>query len=176
MRLLLLVTLLLTAGAAFSQTEADTAKKTHEVESMLLGWMTEDQLFEHFPEYKTAYQSYHPDSTAVEMIRGYKDTAEVVVFMGTWCKDTKRELPRLLKALHEAQNPRVSVQLYGLDRSKSDSTGLAEKHSIEFLPTFVVTSHGKELGRIVEKATMTVEKDFANILCAKQSVAPVKAP
>lgn len=90
----------------------------------------------------------------------------MLVFLGTWCSDTKRELPRFFKSMDQAGLPEPQVTLIGLDRSKKDTEGLTEKWQIEFVPTFIFIRNGRELGRIVETPEGTLEGNIAQILRA----------
>ncbi len=87
----------------------------------------------------------------------------VLVFLGTWCSDSRREVPRFLKILELAHNDHIKFQLMGLDRSKRDSLGLAEKSQIEFVPTFVVFKNDQEIDRIVETPSLSIEQDLVKI-------------
>ena len=86
------------------------------------------------------------------------------MFLGTWCPDCKREVPRFLKTMELTNNEFIKFQLMGLDRTKRDSLGLAEKSEIEFVPTFVVFHQDQEIGRIVEIPSMSIEQDLVEIL------------
>lgn len=90
----------------------------------------------------------------------------MLVFLGTWCSDTKRELPRFFKSMDQAGLSEPQVTLIGLDRSKKDTEELTEKWQIEFVPTFIFIRNGRELGRIVETPEDTLEGNIAQILRA----------
>lgn len=90
----------------------------------------------------------------------------MLVFLGTWCSDTKRELPRFFKSMDQAGLSELQVILIGLDRSKKDTEELTEKWQIEFVPTFIFIRNGRELGRIVETPEDTLEGNIAQILQA----------
>jgi len=62
------------------------------------------------------------------------------------------------------QNSHLTFKLFGLDRSKRDADGLAEKYQIEFVPTFVVLQDDEEIGRIVETPIVSIEQDLVEIL------------
>ena len=134
-----------------------------EKNAILTGWITESQLLNQSPVYKQEKDSYEPDSTSIEILKKFNQDVNVLVFLGTWCSDSRREVPRFLKILELANNDHIKFQLMGLDRSKRDSLGLAEKNQIEFVPTFVVFKNDQEVDRIVETPSLSIEQDLVEI-------------
>ena len=131
--------------------------------SILTGWITESQLLNQFPSLKQEKDSYVPDSTSIEILKKFDQDVNILVFLGTWCSDSRREVPRFLKTMELAQNDNIKFKLMGLDRSKRDSLGLAEKSQIEFVPTFVVFKNDQEVDRIVETPSLSIEQDLVEI-------------
>ena len=85
-------------------------------------------------------------------------------FGGTWCGDTKRELPKFFKIMALAKIPAENIELYGVDRSKESGDGIREKYNIVSVPTFILISGGKEIGRIVEYPKNSLELDMVDLL------------
>lgn len=158
-----IIFILLSVIFSFScQKNEDTHKS--EKNAILTGWITESQLLNQSPVYKQEKDSYEPDSTSIEYLKKFDLDINILVFLGTWCSDCKREVPRFLKIMQLAQNDNIKFQLMGLDRSKRDSLGLAEKSQIEFVPTFVVFKNDQEVDRIVETPSLSIEQDLVEIL------------
>lgn len=107
---------------------------------------------------------YTPDAALVEAIRENADDVEVLLFMGTWCGDSKREVPRFFKLIEQAGISESQVEITALDRTKKDAAGLAEQWGVEYVPTFIFIRGGEELGRIVELPAESLEADIAGIL------------
>lgn len=105
----------------------------------------------------------------IEMIRQAHTGVHVLVFMGTWCSDSKREVPRFLRIVDGSGMTAADVDLYGLDRKKKSPDGLEEKYAIERVPTFIFLRKGKEIGRIVETPRTTLEGDILDILARSGS-------
>ncbi len=133
-------------------------------EKVLLGGLTEKQVLQALPSWKQAYDAYRPDSAAVAVIKSVKKPVEILVFLGTWCPDSKREVPRLMKALDQAGNPKIRVKYYGVPHGFRENDDTAAQYRIKAVPTFIVRVGAKEIGRIVERAELGIEQDLAQIL------------
>ena len=112
-------------------------------------------------------QDYEPDPTSVATIRTNLKDVEVFAVVATWCPDTRRDLPRFFKIADQARLPMKRVRLLAVDRSKKDPGGLTVKWNVTRVPTFIFIRQGKEIGRVVERPTTTLEKDIAAILAPK---------
>lgn len=143
-----------------------TQKNTRQTPSrpILIGWLNQQQIFDPLPEFRLEKEKYQPDTESVEILKKTTADVQIIVFLGTWCSDSKREVPRFLKIMELVQNPKITFKLLGLDRSKRDAEGLAEKYQVEYVPTFVVLHDEKEIGRIVETPTVGLEQDLIEIL------------
>jgi thiol-disulfide isomerase/thioredoxin len=114
--------------------------------------------FEHY------YTDYHVGSSVAAEIGALQQNIRYVFIAGTWCGDSKRELPRMYKIFDAAKIPDKRITLIGVDRSKSDDRGTAEKFLVERVPTFIVLRNEREIGRIVETPGETLEEDLLEIL------------
>jgi thiol-disulfide isomerase/thioredoxin len=132
--------------------------------TILKGWITGDQLSELSPVYEAEKSGYQPDSTSVSFLKNFNKELNVLIFLGTWCPDCRREVPRFLKIMEIADNSFIKFQMMGLDRTKRDSLGLAEKYKIEYVPTFIVLQNEREIGRIIEIPMLSIEQDLVEIL------------
>ena len=114
-------------------------------------------------------ESYKPQQKLLDMLRTAKLRYGLVVAMGTWCGDSREQIPRLqavLLALGE-RSPFDPPRLVGADRSKSIDAKLYPYGVVELVPTIVVTAGGTELGRIVETPKSgSIEEDLVRILAA----------
>lgn len=111
--------------------------------------------------------TYEPKQKWLDLLASATLKYELVVAMGTWCGDSREQIPRLqaiLAALGE-RSPFVAPRLVGVDRSKWVDRELYPFGQVELVPTIVVTAGGSEIGRIVETpASGKIEKDLARIL------------
>jgi thiol-disulfide isomerase/thioredoxin len=117
-----------------------------------------------FTWYKTNYEMYFVDTTVLNEIKTLSDGIHFVLVMGTWCGDSKREVPYLFKIFDKAKISDHRLLMVGVDRSKKSADGLTEKYNIQRVPTLIVLKGDQELGRIVETPRETLEKDIIRIL------------
>jgi thiol-disulfide isomerase/thioredoxin len=117
-----------------------------------------------YPEFREVFDRAVIGPEFIALISQVSEGADFLVFLGTWCGDSRREVPRFLRIVQEAGIDEDHVQLYNLDHSKKSPDGLTERWAIERVPTFIVLRHGREVGRIVERPRSTLEGDLLSIL------------
>jgi hypothetical protein len=129
------------------------------------GWVDRQVLEQpwHYP-FRQRYDTVQVKTPIVDLLKTMADSIDVYVFFGTWCSDSRREVPRFLKVADGAHLRSEQLHLYALDRTKKSSDGVSDAFAITMVPTFVVKKHDRELGRIVESPTLSVEEDILNIL------------
>ncbi|MBN2012895.1 thioredoxin family protein [candidate division KSB1 bacterium] len=136
--------------------------------NILLGWLTSEQLFKDFPAYQEEKQLYQPDENMIQQLQRLDHTFDVLVFLGIWCPDSKREVPRFFSILDRLPASSWNVRLYGLDRRSQDTTDMREKYQVEFIPTFIIYQNEQEIGRIAERPMLSLEQDLLDI-CSSAS-------
>lgn len=145
---------------------AQTAKPT-----ILYGTITQNDLMQApFSKwFDSIYNAYQPDTKITAAIKkaSTKDIS-FEIFLGTWCGDSKREVPRFMKLLHDASFATSQVKLIGLGGSDSlykQGPKQEEKGKGIFrVPVFIVYKNGVEVGRINEFPVTSLEKDLQTIL------------
>ena len=136
-------------------------------EVMALGWVDRTVLEQpQFSQFKSNYDSAQVDQEMVSLIRQVSDSVDWLVFFGSWCGDSKEHVPRFLKIADVAGISNKRIRLYGLDRSMKSTEGLEKKYQIRSVPTFICLKAGKEIGRITEAPTVSMEADILAILAA----------
>ncbi len=136
-------------------------------EEMLLGKIFLDDL--QFVPYKNWYEETYQKyiSNEVDLSEIQKiilDDITIEIAMGTWCSDTRKEIPAFVKILHQLNFSLEKVNFFCVDRTKQIPLGFPQEKNIESVPTIIFYKHGNELGRIVESPNETLEKDFLKIL------------
>ncbi len=129
-----------------------------------VGVISSSDLLAKYPEFKQEYDSYKPSQlqlTQIQQLSGKKVTA----LFGTWCHDSEREVPRLLKLLEAADVKVSELTLFAVDRQKQDPEGFSKKYNLLYTPTIIVADiENNELGRIVEKPNVDLASDIATQL------------
>lgn len=157
------------AGAADPPAASVTVKPAAPEEAALVGPTTREKV-EAAPEWVQAEVDAKPDAGAAQGLGTVEPGAEVTVFLGTWCGDSRREVPRLWKAL-DAEGGAVPFQIryVGVDHDKKQPADLIKENDVRYLPTFIVRRGGHEVGRIVETSPHGVEQDLLALLTGKAS-------
>lgn len=134
---------------------------------MLLGKITIEELQqEPFNEwYQMESDGYEVDT---ELTNAISDPGQYTyeVYLGTWCGDSRRELPRMEKIFSEMGIDMSNVLIVTLDRDKISPNGEQEGKDIRYVPTLIVSKDNQEIGRIVESPsseTATLESDLFEI-------------
>ena len=117
-----------------------------------------------FSWFKKGYDSYKPTAAALKVIKPQASTLHIEVFGGTWCDDTHELLPKFYKVADEAKITDSQITLHLVNRDKKTKDGSSEKYKIVNVPTYIIIKDGKEIGRIVESAKISIEADLAAIL------------
>jgi thiol-disulfide isomerase/thioredoxin len=131
---------------------------------VLLGPVSRDKV-EAVPEWVQAEVDAKPEADAAAALAAVEPGAEVVVYLGSWCGDSRREVPRFWKAL-DAAGAAVpfSVRYVAVDRQKKEPAEAVAADGIRFLPTFIVRRGGHEVGRVVETSPKGIESDLLALL------------
>lgn len=133
---------------------------------MLLG-LCDRRGFEH-PNFKgwfqAGYTGYEVDWESLAPVQDRAQAVEMTVFMGTWCGDSRREVPRLYKILDTLDYEYSNLTLINVDRNKKSPGGEEAGRDIHHVPTIICFRDGREIGRIVEYPVQSLEKDLAQIL------------
>ncbi|SEW17109.1 hypothetical protein SAMN05421841_1375 [Chryseobacterium wanjuense] len=135
---------------------------------MLLGNQLRDQFLKapYADWYVKEHDEYAVDQKAITELRKDKiNSYNIIVFMGTWCEDSHRDFPRLMRILDELKYPENKLTIIALNRKKESPNGDEGLFNIQKVPTIIVQKYGKEIGRIVEMPKSGyIERDLAEIL------------
>ncbi|MBL7996215.1 thioredoxin family protein [bacterium] len=160
-RILYLLALFLTLQSCTTHV---SRKQVINDEPVLIGIITQTELFAEFPIFKANYESYTPNDSVIHALRQFSGNIHVKIFLGTWCGDSKRNLSFFLKTLDLEGLANLTYTLYGLDRTKRDKQQLTVKYAISRVPTMVFLKNNAEIGRITEHPSKSVEEDMLSIL------------
>ncbi|HYF29791.1 MAG TPA: hypothetical protein VD993_01610 [Chitinophagaceae bacterium] len=137
---------------------------------MLLGKITVKQLDQPpFSDwYRREYAAYHPDGLVRDSLHALINTYRFEIFLGTWCGDSRREVPRLMKLLDQMGVKQSAVTIVALGNRdtlyKQSPAHEEQGKEIYRVPHLNIYRKGKEIGRITETPVKTWEKDMLAII------------
>lgn len=131
----------------------------------LLGLKKAVDLTTYNPEYARRAKVYQPNAKAVQQLRQVAKPTRVRVYFGSWCPHCKEHVPLLLKVEEQIKGSKVQIEYYGLE--KGLNSGDAKKFDIHSVPTGVVYSNGKEIGRLGTADWVAPETALAKLLAGK---------
>ena len=130
-----------------------------------LGVISESQLLSGFDVFNERFQAFSINEAEQNIIAKWPETLQVEVYFGTWCHDSEREVPKLLKILKANQH--ITPTLIALDYQKEDPQALAKESKIKYTPTIIIyrdKSKKEELGRIIERPNKSLIEDINLLL------------
>jgi len=135
-------------------------------EHMEVGW-TPRTIFQS-PTYAawfdTTYQSYQPQTEMINRLKGFNENVDLIVVYGTWCSDSRLEIPRFYKIMDAIEFPSDHITLIAVDRTMQVPPGIAKEYNITNVPTFILKYRNVEIGRIIENPKTTLEGDLLEFL------------
>lgn len=139
-------------------------------QSMIVGKFTREDLQKepYATWFNKGYEEYTPSAEAIAAIKKNISEYEIVGFVGTWCPDSRREIPKLFKILNEAGYDLSKLTMVGVTRNKNTPENLEEGYNMHRVPTFIFMKDGKEVNRFVEYAAESTEADIAKIVSGKE--------
>lgn len=168
-----------TADTGAADDESDTSSGSEESASAesespqtgpLKGRVSPGDVTEANPDWGKRFDGIDVEESAAQKLTEVPPGAEVTVYFGTWCPDSRREVPRLWKSLEAAGGDvPFSVEYIALDKNFEAGDVSIEGDDVQYVPTFVVKREGEEVGRIVESAPNLLEKDLLDLLSGETS-------
>ena len=129
----------------------------HGADQLLTGDIKVAQLFGAHPGFAQGYETFEPEPLELP------EDLTVWLFFGTWCHDSQREVPRLLKLLEAAGLGDENLRLIGLDYRKREPRGRAAEFNVRYTPTAIFMRGDVEVGRIVERPNTSLYADIRSM-------------
>ncbi len=115
-----------------------------------------------------AWDAYTIDSFTLNRIRPLLKNKVADIFLGSWCGDSRREVPRMIKILRAAGTDTANIHLIFVDNSTKNYKQSPQHEevgkNIHHVPTIIIYNHHGEMGRIIETPKISLEKDLLAIL------------
>jgi thioredoxin 1 len=126
------------------------------------GAISAENLLQHYPEFGAEFSAFTVSAEDISRMQQLSEVSLLVLF-GSWCHDSAREVPRLLKLVEQSGVVLQSLQLQAVDRNKQDPDKLHSQYNLRYTPTIIVLRSGVEIGRIVEQPQQSLAQDLARI-------------
>jgi thioredoxin 1 len=134
-------------------------------ENFALGMISEERLLAGYADFNDNFHQFTLSEAEQKVIAGWPKELTIDVYFGTWCHDSVREVPNLMKIL--SVNKDINLSLIALNYQKQDPQGLATAHQVKFTPTIIVyrdTNKKQEIGRIIERPKQSLIDDINQLL------------
>jgi len=110
------------------------------------------------------YGAYALNKEAVQVIKNDSENLSIMLFMGTWCGDSRREVPRIYRILDAVDFDESRLTLINMDREKNSPDGEETGLNIHYVPTLILYKNSSEIGRVIESPIQSLEEDMAAII------------
>ena len=110
------------------------------------------------------YAAYAINKEAIQVIKNDSENLSIKLFMGTWCIDSRREVPRIYRILDAANFNESYLTLINVDQEKKSPDGEEIGLNIHHVPTLILYRNSSEIGRVIESPIQSLEEDMAVIL------------
>jgi hypothetical protein len=166
MKTFCLIILLFITSSLLPQEKCKLVVDENSGKQMLIGEITRDAFKDTSFSwwFNAEYDTYNIDKQVLDSISQKLNDVNITIVLGTWCSDSRREVPRFFKILDSLGYSSNKVKMIAVDRNKEDLDGEVDSLSIELVPTIIFYREGKEIGRVEETPRETLEKDFNKIV------------
>lgn len=114
------------------------------------------------------YQSYQPEKEALKTIQENINDYEIKMFMGTWCGDSQRDVPKFYKLLDLTNFDRENLDVRAVREDKTLPNDGQKEYDVKYVPTIIFFKNGQEVGRFVEYPQEEFEDDIAKIVSGQE--------
>jgi dipeptidyl aminopeptidase/acylaminoacyl peptidase len=142
----------------------------------LFGKVTREDIAREIPDWAAEYDTYAADLDSIDALRKGLKNVRLVCVLGTWCSDSRREVPRLWRLLDDLGVPESALEMYAVGSSRfTEEMGVPRDllewsrdvkawHDVTSVESIVIERGGRDLGRIVEAPARSLEMDLLEIL------------
>ena len=143
--------------------------KDWEGNEILVGSITYAQMTQYTEAwFDKEYDFYRINEERLAQIKPLLKDKRVVLIMGTWCEDSQREVPGMMKILNQAGYNTAEMEIIAIDEDKRTKEGLEKAYNLAYIPALIFFEGEKEMNRIVEFPMSSLEQDILDILSGKE--------
>lgn len=114
------------------------------------------------------HYNYSPDQEKLEVLKVALEGKTLSIFMGTWCSDSRMQVPALFNILDAITYDESKITLITMSEDKDTPEGFEDGKNIEYVPTIIVYNNNVEMGRIVEYPIENLESDLLKIATGQE--------
>ncbi|WP_157716009.1 thioredoxin family protein [Roseivirga echinicomitans] len=166
MLMVILVAFPLVMNGQETEYNVETESVSTRVDKILNGPITKEGL-QQMPYklwFNTNYKTYRVNTELLKDAKKKKiKDLKILAFMGTWCHDSNREIPRLMRIMDD-MGIADQLELYALDVDKTSLKGKEKGYDIKNTPTIIFYLNGEEVKRVIEEPEGTFEEELVRIL------------
>lgn len=166
MLMVILVAFPLVMNGQETEYNVETKSVSTRVDKILNGPITKEGL-QQMPYklwFNTNYKTYRVNAELLKDAKKKKiKDLKILAFMGTWCHDSNREIPRLMRIMDD-MGIADQLEIYALDVDKTSLKGKEKGYDIKNTPTIIFYLNGEEVKRVIEEPEGTFEEELVRIL------------
>ena len=114
------------------------------------------------------YDRYRVPDGWVKKNKKLLNNMSLKLFLGTWCEDSEREVPGMIKLLESSGFDFSKIDIYAVTEEKNTPENYEKDLNIINVPTLIFFKNNKEINRFVEFPNISLAKDLENIIQGKE--------
>ena len=141
--------------------------KFADMATWILGYFRLDRLTRppHSEWYIKGYDDYQVKREYTDSLKQVDlSDVSIKIVLGTWCPDSRREVPRFMRIIDAIDFPHERMEFIGVDDVKISPIENYDSLDIVRVPTFIFFRNNIEIGRIIENPVTSLEQDMVNII------------
>ncbi|NVJ60102.1 MAG: thioredoxin family protein [Gammaproteobacteria bacterium] len=128
-----------------------TIKKPTASIYMAFGTIDGSELLSKYPRFNNEYEDFSPSENDILKLRKIDTPTKLTVVFGSWCHDSEREVPRIIKLVRQSNNPMIQLNLIAVKHNKQLPEGMPQKYQVLYTPTLYLEQNDELVGNIVER-------------------------
>jgi thioredoxin 1 len=139
--------------------EETSAALSHKSQSEFSGEISPQKLIKEFSTFNHEFQNYMPTAPEIELFKKLKPY-KLKVFFGTWCHDSQREVPRLIKLVKLSGVGLNQIKLIALNQNKELPQSYQATFNVEFTPSIFLMKNGIVINQVIESPQQNLAADL----------------
>lgn len=148
--------------------------ETIEGKPFIMGKINRQNLltYEHSNWFYEEYNKYKVPNEWIKKNKNLLNKMNLKLFLGTWCEDSEREVPGMLKLIDYSGFDISKIEMYAVSGEKHTSENYEKDLNITNVPTLIFYINGKEINRFVEFPNISLAKDLETIIQGQPYINP----